>query len=259
MIGVGRRSLSVLLKRVTEPCTYAALGRMARIHKHPWRALWREVFSRSGYPTTLEIQTPVGLRSVRLFNAEDLSTFDSVFCRLDYGDPHPLCFVVDFGSNIGITGLYWLTRNPESRVYLYEPVPQLLERLRLNLTGLEDRYTAEQVAVSNSRGPVEFGVEPTGRLGGIGTEWSEKIEVRRDHVMNVLGPVLDRHGTIDCLKVDIEGHEDAVFRAIDAGCWKRIRYVAVEDYLGKTREYVPDYFTSTRQLSVLRFTNTLLR
>ena len=45
---------------------------------------------------------------------------------------------VDFGSNIGISALYFLTRNPSVQVYLFEPVPSNIERLRENLKGYEN-------------------------------------------------------------------------------------------------------------------------
>ena len=258
-MNIGRRSSSALLERFTEPHTYAAIARMPRVYEHPWGVLWRELFSREGYPTTLDIRTPIGPRTVHLFNPADLSTLNSVFCRLDYGTPRPLRTVVDFGSNIGLSGLYWLTLDPHSRVYLYEPVPTNFERLKLNLKGLEDRFTAEQVAISNVNGTVEFGVESTGRMGGIGTEWTEQIKVRSVDVKEVLRNVLEKHGTIDCLKVDIEGHEDVVFQSIEPDVWKRLRYVTVEDHPEVTRKYVPDYFTVSRQVVVLHYTNTRMR
>jgi len=255
-MNIGRRSFSLLFNRLTEPYTYSAIARMPSIHRHPWRVLWRELFVRNGYPLTLDIRTPIGPRTVHLYVPEDLSTLNSVFCRHDYGTPHPLRTVVDFGSNIGLSGLFWLTRTPETRAYLYEPVPRLFERLKLNLRGLEDRFTAEQAAVSNREGTVEFGVEPTGREGGIGIEWTEKSSVRCMDARQILRDVIQRHGSIDCLKVDIEGHEDVVFESIEPDIWKRLRYVTVEDAPEKTRRFVPDYFRATKQIAVMHYTNT---
>ena len=60
--------------------------------------------------------------------------------------------VVDIGSNIGISALYFLTRNPDCRVWLYEPVPRNVERLRANLAGYEDRYTLREAAVAPAAG-----------------------------------------------------------------------------------------------------------
>jgi len=68
-----------------------------------------------------------------------------------------------------------------------------------------------------------------------------------------------RHGTIDCLKVDIEGHETVVFEAIPADVWTRIRYAAVEDPEEATRKFVPPQFSVTRYISVLHYRNRALQ
>ncbi len=44
--------------------------------------------------------------------------------------PRDISVVVDFGSNIGISALYFLTRNQDIKVYLFEPVPQNILRLK---------------------------------------------------------------------------------------------------------------------------------
>ena len=255
---LGKRDGSVLLQRLTEGHSYAAALRMLLLYTRPLDIFYRELFSKGGYPTTVVIRTPIGPRTVHLYHYEDLSTLNSIFCRHDYAAPRPLETVVDFGANIGLSCLYWLTRNPRSRVYLYEPVPANFEHLKLNLSGLESRYEPEQVAVSDSRGTVEFGIEPTGRLGSIGAQTGRTIQVRRVHVMDAIGPVLERHGAIDCLKVDIEGHERAVLGGIEPKCFEKIRYINVEDIAGKTRPLVPPYFTCKRHMSIQRYANTRL-
>ena len=114
-MAIGRRSVSLVVSRLTDLHSYRALWRMFRVHDHPLAVAYREVFSGvHDYPVTLNLHTPIGTRPVHLFHPQDLSTLDTVFCRLDYDDPRPLETVVDFGSNIGITGLFWLTRTPST-------------------------------------------------------------------------------------------------------------------------------------------------
>ncbi len=58
--------------------------------------------------------------------------------------------VVDIGSNIGISALYFLTRNPACRCWLYEPVPRNVERLRANLRRLRGPLRAHGGAVADA-------------------------------------------------------------------------------------------------------------
>lgn len=128
----------------------------------------------------------------------------------------------------------------------------------INLRGLESRYVAEQAAASDSRGTVDFGIEPTGRLGSIGGQTGQTIQVRCIHVMDAIGPVLEDRGVIDCLKIDVEGEEGAVIGGIEAKCFEKIRFINVEDFVGKTRRFIPPYFTCKRHLAIQRYANTRL-
>lgn len=216
---------------------------------------YREVFSQGTYPATVAILTPIGKRIVHLFHIEDLSTLNLIFCRQDYLVPKKLDVIVDIGANIGLSTLFWLTRNSTSIVYLYEPVPTNLERLKLNIFGLEVRCTLEEVAISDFRGQVEFGVEETGKLGGIGIDARNTIQVGCIHIMDVIDPILQRHGKIDCLKIDTEGQEIPILKAIDPKCWKFIRCVNIENY--ESLHYMPSYFTSSKRGSAMRFINNM--
>lgn len=66
--------------------------------------------------------------------------------------------IIDVGSNIGVSALYVLTRNAESRCYLFEPDPQNIPRLHHNLGAFESRCTVSYDAVAERSGVVEFGV-----------------------------------------------------------------------------------------------------
>jgi len=43
-----------------------------------------------------------------------------IFCRLDYLAKTDIKVVVDIGSNIGISALYFLSRNKQAKCYLFE-------------------------------------------------------------------------------------------------------------------------------------------
>ena len=67
-------------------------------------------------------------------------TVNEVFCRRDYPVPPGARSVVDIGSNIGLSALFFLTRDESCRCWLYEPVPANVERLRANLRAFADRF-----------------------------------------------------------------------------------------------------------------------
>jgi FkbM family methyltransferase len=132
------------------------------------------------------------------------------------------------GSNIGISALYFLTRNRTSRAYCFEPDPRNVERLRENLRGLDGRLELEPVAIGLSDGEVSFGTEPTGRYGRIGEDFGETISVRCREINGVLEEILAREGRIDVLKIDTEGLEVGLVSAIRPELLDRISTVYYE-------------------------------
>ena len=168
-----------------------------------------------------------------LFSSHDISTVSEVFCREDYRVGSNLRVAVDVGSNIGISALYFLTRNPYSRVYLFEPDPKNVDRLVLNLKGYEDRYEVEQVAVALRDGEETFASESTGRYGTLLVDkpsyWEQTlISVRARSINGVLEDVLGREERIDMLKVDTEGTEEQLVAAIRPDLLDRITTIVYE-------------------------------
>jgi FkbM family methyltransferase len=184
-------------------------------------------------------------------------TVNEIFCREDYEVGPDVRTVVDIGSNIGVSALYFLTRNDAARVWLFEPNPRNLERLRRNLAGYEQRYALEEKAVADFAGTTEFGVEDTGRYGGIGQETGETISVESVHINDVLAKVLDETGAVDVLKLDTEGYELASVKAIDRQHLERIRviYFEVEHDSGPIH---PDLFDHRFRNQTVRLRNRRL-
>jgi FkbM family methyltransferase len=155
-------------------------------------------------------------------------TANEVFCREDYRAATDIGVAVDIGSNIGISALYFLSRDHRARAYLYEPDPRNLPRLRRNLQGFEGRYSLEPVAVDVADGEVPFSVEPTGRYGRIGVELSEQVTVTSRAINAVLADVLAVEEEIDVLKVDTEGTEERLVGAIEPSHLDRIAAIYYE-------------------------------
>jgi FkbM family methyltransferase len=218
----------VIARNALRAANYRALLMMPRRYADPAESAWR-YFRRSGdYPYRCAVRTPLGVVRPTLWSWHDMLTVNEVFCREDYRAGRGERHVVDVGSNIGISALYFLTRDPSTRCLLYEPVPRNVERLRLNLAGFEGRYEVEQEAVADVDGDFPFATEPSGRYGGLDRREGERMTVRVRDVNDVLERALSRWESIDVLKVDTEGAEARTLRAIRPELLERIGTIYVE-------------------------------
>jgi FkbM family methyltransferase len=211
------------------------------------------VFGRGAYPARVAVRTPAGVVRPRLHSRHDMLTLNEVFCRLDYefgGAPRA---VVDVGSNIGLSALWFLTRPSRPFVYLYEPDPRNVARLRDNLRDFAGRWELAEAAVGPAAGRVRFATEPTGRYGRVGGG-GEAIEVECVDINAVLERAVARFGTVDVLKLDTEGLEYDTVRAIDPALLRRVRHVALEAEEAPDEPLHPELFTQGRSGIVRRLT-----
>ncbi|MGG5259392.1 FkbM family methyltransferase [Phycicoccus avicenniae] len=222
-----------LLRGITRLTSYRSLVSMTRVFVEPLGALRRYVDSSHGtYPWRTHLRTPAGRIGVELPHSHDVRTVNEVFCRRDYGSGTPEV-VVDIGANIGLASLYFLSRNPDARVYACEPVATNLERLRANVAPFEDRVVIEERAVSPEGGRAEFLVEEVGRYSGLAAYYEHDLERRSVEVDTVsIADLLDRilsvEQRIDLLKIDTEGSEPALVAAVRPDQWERIAEVRYE-------------------------------
>jgi FkbM family methyltransferase len=250
---LGDRPLGFIAREVVRPANWVALARMPRRYSHPLDGA-RRYFTTSGeYPHRFEIRTPQGIVTPTLYSHHDMITVNEVFCREDYRVDAEAEVVVDVGSNIGISALYFLTRSASARVWLYEPVPRNVERLRGNLEQFGGRWSLEQVAVADRAGEEPFSVEPTGRYGGLERPHAESIAVRVRHIDEILGEVLASEPGIDVLKIDTEGVEARTLAAACPELLSRVGLVFAEDTDSSISP--PAGFEVSRRASVLRLAN----
>lgn len=248
---LGRRSLAVVFERLRDIHNYKAFLRFLVVHPRPFSAMREEVFSKGIYPRIVPLRTPTGTCNAQLYSPADLSTLNLIFCRQDYYAPENTRIVVDIGANIGLSALYWLTRNNESTVYCYEPAPVSHERMLRNLNRYEGRVVAHRVAVSNFAGVARLGLEESGVYSSLDLQTDNSVECQVVHVNDVLEGVLKTHGVVDVLKIDSEGHELRTIEAIDRTFWKHIRCVNT-DCQGASH-MIPREFRHSRVSSAERF------
>jgi FkbM family methyltransferase len=241
------RSPKLIARNVLRWENYHSLAEMIRVYERPLDAAERYFLGRGSYPARLGVRTPSGPIEARLFGPHDSITAHEIFCRGDYRVTPPAEVIVDIGSNIGLSALYFLTRSTTSVCELYEPNPQNLPRIRANLEGFEGRFWLHESAVGTVAGDGRFATESTGRYGtldqaswvfhpppaegGGGTVAPDHvIDVKVEDVNAVLEGALSKHGMIDLLKVDTEGTEMDIVRAIEPGIRKRVERIIAETF-----------------------------
>jgi FkbM family methyltransferase len=226
------RDVSKILRAPFERRHYRAAMNISHVFPQPLTTVARYLTNRGIYPWTVNLKTPIGHVPVTMYTSHDLLTVNEIFARQDYGDGAGINIVVDFGSNIGISALFFLTRRTTSRVYCFEPDPRNADRLRHNLSGFEDRYVIAEAAVAVEGGRATFMREDTGRYGhllnvGDGPD-TNPLEVDVIAAVAALDEVIEREGSVDLLKIDTEGNEEAIVAAIPHDTMARIRHVYYE-------------------------------
>ena len=208
---------------------YIAFINIFRFFYSPFGIFLEYIFRLGSYPKEIFIRTPIGKQNVTLYCSDDMITVVECFGKLDYPAKKDISCVVDFGSNIGISALYFLTRNTQLKVYLFEPLSQNIERLKRNLNGFENRYELDPVAVGLKNGTSSFGWEPTGRYGGLNKrEMRNQVEVQVKNANEVVQDILNKKGTIDILKIDVEGLEEDIINNLESHLLKKIDRIFAE-------------------------------
>lgn len=223
----GRPLISVG-RAIVNGANYASIFRLFTRCQAPVDFLRRYVAGSGEYPYTVRIDTPTGQIAATAHCGDDIRTINEIFFRGDYGTECRYGVVVDFGSNIGISVLFFLSRNQHCFVYCHEPLQQNTERLKDNLQPFAGRYELREAAVTQADGTVLFGCEPTGRYGGVGKVELETITVKSLDSNRVLREIIDRHGRIDLLKIDIETLEYELTARITPDLAEHIGQIVIE-------------------------------
>jgi FkbM family methyltransferase len=139
--------------------------------------------------------------------SSDLNTANEVFAGEVYRPPvrlrRPVRRIVDLGSNVGYTLLYWRRLFPEAKILAFEPHPrhqsQIEEHVRLN--GMEDQVELHKVAAGIAEGTATLTDSESASALVAGSERTGFSVPVRD-IYEVL-----RSESFDLMKMDIEGSE----------------------------------------------------
>jgi FkbM family methyltransferase len=249
-----QRVLSALLNKKN----YSSVCKAPLVYADVYESFFQGYVQQKGsYPQRVRLKTPLGIHSVEVLNSLDMFTVHEIFVWEIYYANKDAKVVVDFGSNIGISQAYFLTRNPQNVVYGFEPVPHLYSQLSKNSAKFEGRAFNSQVAVSSDEGMSDMGIESSGRYGGIGLALESTIQVKTVSAQAEIAKVLAQHEYIDILKIDIEGLEESVINALSDESLARIKTIYVE--AGDDVLFFPDRlkkdFTLSSSTGICKYTN----
>ncbi len=119
---------------------------------------------------------------------------------------------VDVGANVGIYSLFVAARAPKAKILAIEPQEVLCARLAHNSALNDYEIAIERCAVSDYNGRVLMAIDDRNR----GASRIDKISLIKTFVpcrklLDVITEHVFEH--IDAMKIDIEGHEEPVWRA----------------------------------------------
>jgi FkbM family methyltransferase len=198
------------------------------------------------------IELGTGQRQCRASDGFDIDVFadDHIGRHLILSgafDPSPIKILTDFamkgdrcldiGANIGYVSCLMLSRIQESHVFCVEPQPGIVSLLEINLKRFPpDRWNILQAALSDAEGEGHLELDTVNR--GASTIVTTASQKTVSVPLLPAAQVLSGFKSIDLIKIDIEGHEETVFRsARDEIERLQPRVILYED---KERKSAPD-------------------
>ena len=120
--------------------------------------------------------------------------------------------IVDIGAHTGIYSLFACALNSSCEVFAFEPFPLIYARLVENIrrNGFESRIRSVQAAVSDADGTGRLHIAPDVTMCAL-SDSSGELEVP----LVTLDQIIPIDGGTGLVKMDVEGHENRVFRGME--------------------------------------------
>jgi len=135
---------------------------------------------------------------------------------------------LDVGANIGYYSAVFLKRVKNSNAICFEPQPDIVDLLMANVGQFPGRSKVYQVGLADKDGELHFHINTANRGGSRISSDGETVIPVRDAREVFAG--LDR---LDLMKIDVEGYEEPIFRAIEEELGRlKPRAILFEDQTG---------------------------
>jgi len=146
--------------------------------------------------------------------------------------PQSVKTIVDIGSNVGASVMFWKKNYPSAQIYCFEPIPSNFEILKRNCAAMKG-VTPYNEALGEESGEITFIHSPGAaneggwsvfQRGVTGSEQKISIPILKS------GSRLSELGVdqIDILKVDTEGAEKMIIKGLGNDLLKRTAYICGE-------------------------------
>ncbi|MBR4083450.1 MAG: FkbM family methyltransferase [Lachnospiraceae bacterium] len=188
----------------------------------------------------------IELRGNVFFEYDSIADFSVVFEELLLNEDYyfessrkaPL--IIDAGANVGLAIYYFKLLYPDCRIIAFEPMPRLFDVIKRNIE--RNKWSNVEVypyALSGEEnGSTIFYVQNSGLAGSLEKRNQEGVvsdEIQEIAVKTVrLSEYL--HGTIDYLKMDIEGSETKVIEEIQDKLMF-VEHIFIEFHEGRLKEH----------------------
>jgi FkbM family methyltransferase len=155
--------------------------------------------------------------------------------------------ILDLGSHMGATVLFWRERFPRARIVAVEPDPLAFSRLRCNVGGWSGVQLQNVAACMQDR-PVAFFSASQNWISSLSGDGDPVTVARRSFAKLVM-----EIGHVDLLKVDIEGAERYI---LDEGALQNVDAIVGEFHEAGDVEERERFFASLRKHFVLKVGQT---
>jgi FkbM family methyltransferase len=191
-----------------------------------------------------KIKTWSGLK-ILVKNKKDLYPLEEVYVQNVYDQKSvtipPNGVVLDVGAHIGTFSLYAAKVCKARKVYSFEPLPKNYEILKMNVKNnhLSDIITPIPKAIDAQAGTRELFLDARGDLFPSfysSSKRSNTVQVECVTLKQVLKENSIDH--VDYLKMDCEGAEWEILKAIDEETISRIGIIGMEYHLKSREEFV---------------------
>lgn len=153
-----------------------------------------------------------------------ISLIESIFIENEYffKSKSRKPFIVDLGSNIGLSIIYFKTLYPQSTILSFEADPTTYKTLELNISSFGfDKITPYNLAVSKRQGKIPFYVAKKGYGSPLMSTNPQRIVDKQKIYVESVRLSSFVKSNIDFLKMDIEGSEHEVL--IDLNNKKKLK------------------------------------
>lgn len=199
------------------------------------------------------VRVGVGAFDVAGFSRDSLAYLHrEIFVELQYyfdaGRRDP--FIVDGGSNIGMSVLFFKALYADARIVAFEPARPAYDVLVRNVEANDLRdVDAHQVALGREEGEIPFYEDP-------GDPSTFRMSVRPERLCGTATNVPQRRlstflpDRVDLLKLDVEGAEDDVLAELaESGALSRVEQLVVEYHhqLAPERDFLDSFLAHVRE------------